>query len=141
MCIVCWVVCCWLCCLLFVVLFIFCCILYRLLCSLSCCLLCCLSFAVLFIVCCVVEQFIESMSDVVKQGIVQAGIDLLKENQDKLLHEVRSSSLPSSATCCDIFCHLFRAALAWYLGNWNCVSYRSVNIFQILLFIYLTVWS
>lgn len=33
-------------------------------------------------------QFLETMSDIVKQGIVKAAEDLVKENQEKLLQEV-----------------------------------------------------
>lgn len=36
-------------------------------------------------------QFLETMSDIVRQGIVKAGEDLVKEGQEKLIQEVSNS--------------------------------------------------
>ena len=43
-------------------------------------------------------QFLETMADVVKQGIIKANEDLEKENQEKLIQEVRNSLITHIAS-------------------------------------------
>ena len=43
-------------------------------------------------------QFLETMADVVKQGIIKANEDLEKENQEKLIQEVRISLISHIAS-------------------------------------------
>jgi len=44
---------------------------------------------------CVCVQYLETMADIVKQGIVKAVEDLEKENQEKLMQEVFVSNVTS----------------------------------------------
>ena len=45
-----------------------------------------------------IPQFLETMADVVKQGIIKANEDLEKENQEKLIQEVRNSLITHIAS-------------------------------------------
>jgi len=55
---------------------------------------------------CVCVQYLETMADIVKQGIVKAVEDLEKENQEKLMQEVFISNVTSMMSHTHTLCPL-----------------------------------
>ena len=60
---------------------------------------------------CVCVQYLETMADIVKQGIVKAVEDLEKENQEKLMQEVFISNVTSMMS------HTHTVSSVWFFSS------------------------
>ena len=62
---------------------------------------------------CVYVQYLETMADIVKQGIVKAVEDLEKENQEKLMQEVFISNVTSMMS----HTHTHTVSSVWFFSS------------------------
>jgi len=63
---------------------------------------------------CVCVQYLETMADIVKQGIVKAVEDLEKENQEKLMQEVFISNVTSMMS----HTHTHTVSSVWFFSSY-----------------------